>query len=56
MNELGAEKLMFEAADPEVFAWYTLDYVVASVHSHFDLDEKRMTDRLLVAIRSGVVQ
>jgi phosphosulfolactate synthase (CoM biosynthesis protein A) len=26
MNELGAEKLMFEAADPEVFAWYVKNY------------------------------
>jgi DNA polymerase (family 10) len=32
-----------------------LDWVVASVHSNFNLDEKAMTDRLLVAIRSGVV-
>jgi phosphosulfolactate synthase (CoM biosynthesis protein A) len=26
MSELGAEKLMFEAADPEVFAWYVKNY------------------------------
>jgi phosphosulfolactate synthase (CoM biosynthesis protein A) len=26
INELGAEKLMFEAADPEVFAWYIKNY------------------------------
>jgi len=26
INELGAEKLMFEAADPEVFAWYVKNY------------------------------
>jgi phosphosulfolactate synthase (CoM biosynthesis protein A) len=26
MNELGSEKLMFEAADPEVFAWYVKNY------------------------------
>jgi phosphosulfolactate synthase (CoM biosynthesis protein A) len=26
MNELGTEKLMFEAADPEVFAWYVKNY------------------------------
>ncbi|MDZ7772173.1 MAG: phosphosulfolactate synthase [Balneolaceae bacterium] len=26
INELGLEKLMFEAADPEVFAWYVKNY------------------------------
>jgi phosphosulfolactate synthase (CoM biosynthesis protein A) len=26
INELGLEKLMFEAADPEVFAWYIKNY------------------------------
>jgi phosphosulfolactate synthase (CoM biosynthesis protein A) len=26
VNEIGAEKLMFEAADPEVFAWYVKNY------------------------------
>jgi phosphosulfolactate synthase (CoM biosynthesis protein A) len=26
IKELGAEKLMFEAADPEVFAWYVKNY------------------------------
>jgi phosphosulfolactate synthase (CoM biosynthesis protein A) len=26
INELGAEKLMFEAADPEVFGWYVKNY------------------------------
>jgi phosphosulfolactate synthase (CoM biosynthesis protein A) len=26
INELGAEKLMFEAADPEVFSWYVKNY------------------------------
>src|SRR5699024_7153068 len=26
INELGMEKLMFEAADPEVFAWYIKNY------------------------------
>jgi phosphosulfolactate synthase (CoM biosynthesis protein A) len=28
MNELGMEKLMFEAADPDVFAWYVKNYGV----------------------------
>jgi DNA polymerase (family 10) len=32
-----------------------LDWVIASIHSHFDLDEKAMTARLLAAIESGVV-
>src|SRR5699024_12521811 len=26
INEVGLEKLMFEAADPEVFAWYIKNY------------------------------
>ena len=26
INELGMEKLMFEAADPDVFAWYIKNY------------------------------
>jgi phosphosulfolactate synthase (CoM biosynthesis protein A) len=26
VSELGLEKAMFEAADPEVFAWYSRDY------------------------------
>lgn len=26
INALGLEKLMFEAADPEVFAWYIKNY------------------------------
>ncbi len=32
-----------------------LDWVVASVHSHFKLDEEEMTDRILAAVKSGVV-
>jgi len=32
-----------------------LDWVVASVHSYFRLDEDAMTDRLLAAVGSGVV-
>ncbi len=32
-----------------------LDWVTASVHSHFDLPEKAMTARVLSAIESGVV-
>ena len=39
--------------DDKVLA--SLDWVVASVHSHFKLDEKEMTDRLVAAINSGVV-
>jgi len=26
VNQLGLEKVMFEAADPEVFAWYIKNY------------------------------
>jgi phosphosulfolactate synthase (CoM biosynthesis protein A) len=26
VNELGLERVMFEAADPEVFAWYIKHY------------------------------
>ncbi len=32
-----------------------LDWVVASVHSYFDMDRDAMTGRLLAAVRSGVV-
>ncbi|MEN0066875.1 MAG: PHP domain-containing protein [Myxococcota bacterium] len=32
-----------------------LDWVVASVHSHLDMDGDSMTDRLIAAIESGVV-
>lgn len=32
-----------------------MDWVVASVHSHFGLDEKAMTERLVAAVSSGVV-
>jgi DNA polymerase (family 10) len=32
-----------------------LDWVVASVHSVFEMDEAKMTERLLAAVRSGVV-
>ncbi len=32
-----------------------LDWVNASVHSQFELSEKKMTERLLKAIRSGVI-
>jgi len=32
-----------------------LDWVVASVHSAFNLEKEKMTDRLLAAIRTGVV-
>ncbi len=32
-----------------------LDWVIASIHYHLDLDEKKMTDRLLAAVGSGVV-
>jgi DNA polymerase (family 10) len=33
----------------------SLDWVIASVHSLFDMPEAKMTDRLLAAIKSGVV-
>jgi DNA polymerase (family 10) len=32
-----------------------LDWVCASVHSYFDLDEKEMTKRLVKAVESGVI-
>jgi len=32
-----------------------LDWVCASIHSYFNLDEKKMTNRILTAVRSGVV-
>ncbi len=34
----------------------SLDWVVASVHSHFRLGKKEMTERLLTAVQSGVVK
>ncbi len=33
----------------------TLDWVVGSVHSHFNLDRDAMTNRLVTAVRSGVI-
>jgi DNA polymerase (family 10) len=41
--------------DLEQEALADLDYVVASIHSFFNLDEDDMTDRLCRAIESGVV-
>mgnify|MGYP006288155997 CR=1 FL=1 len=32
-----------------------LDWVVASVHSYFEQDEKKMTERIIRAVKSGVV-
>jgi DNA polymerase (family 10) len=32
-----------------------LDWVVASVHSYWDLSEQKMTERLVAAVESGVV-
>lgn len=32
-----------------------LDWVTASVHSYFKMDEKEMTDRIIRAIKSGVI-
>lgn len=32
-----------------------LDWVVASIHSHFKLNEDQMTDRIIAAVNSGVV-
>ncbi|MCE5326735.1 MAG: DNA polymerase/3'-5' exonuclease PolX [Planctomycetaceae bacterium] len=32
-----------------------MDWILAAVHSHFNLDEKAMTQRLLAAVNSGVV-
>jgi phosphosulfolactate synthase (CoM biosynthesis protein A) len=49
INELGAEKLMFEAADPEAFAWYL---------KHYGADVNLFVDHSqivrLEALRSGL--
>jgi DNA polymerase (family 10) len=41
--------------DLEAAALAELDWVVASLHSALDLEQKAMTDRVLAAIESGVV-
>ncbi len=49
INELGLEKLMFEAADPEVFAWYIKNY---GVEVNLFVDHSQIVQ--LECLRSGL--
>jgi phosphosulfolactate synthase (CoM biosynthesis protein A) len=49
INELGLEKLMFEAADPEVFAWYVKNY---GPEVNLFVDHSQIVQ--LECIRSGI--
>jgi len=49
INELGLEKLMFEAADPEVFRWYIKNY---GPEVNLFVDHSQVVE--LAAIRTGI--
>ena len=49
VGEVGSEKLMFEAADPEVCSWYIRDY---SPEVNLFIDHSRIVQ--LEALRSGL--
>ncbi len=49
IDELGLEKVMFEAADPEVFAWYIKNY---SVDVNLFVDHSQIVQ--LECLRSGI--
>jgi hypothetical protein len=49
IRELGTEKLMFEAADPEVFAWYVKNY---GPEVNLFVDHSQIVQ--LEALRSGI--
>ena len=49
INELGLEKLMFEAADPEVFAWYIKNY---GAEANLFVDHSQIVQ--LECLRSGL--
>ncbi|HYZ75728.1 MAG TPA: phosphosulfolactate synthase [Chthoniobacterales bacterium] len=49
INELGLENLMFEAADPEVFAWYVKNY---SAQVNLFVDHSQIVQ--LECLRSGI--
>lgn len=48
-NALGTEKVMFEAADPEVFAWYIKNY---GPEVHLFVDHHQIVQ--LECLRSGI--
>jgi phosphosulfolactate synthase (CoM biosynthesis protein A) len=49
INELGMEKLMFEAADPDVFAWYIKNY---GVDVNLFVDQSQIVQ--LECLRAGI--
>lgn len=49
INELGVEKLMFEAADPDVFAWYIKNY---GIDVNLFVDHSQIAQ--LECLRSGI--
>jgi phosphosulfolactate synthase (CoM biosynthesis protein A) len=49
INELGMEKLMFEAADPDVFAWYIKNY---GIDVNLFVDHSQIAQ--LECLRSGI--
>jgi len=49
IEELGLEKVMFEAADPEVFAWYIKNY---SAEVNLFVDHSQIVQ--LECLRSGI--
>ena len=49
IRELGAEKTMFEAADPDVFGWYIKNY---GPEVNFFVDHSQII--LLECLRSGI--
>ena len=49
INSLGMEKVMFEAADPEVFAWYIKNY---GVDINLFVDHSQIVQ--LESLRSGI--
>lgn len=49
INELGLEKTMFEAADPEVFNWYIKNY---GPEVNLFIDHSQIV--LLESLRSGI--
>jgi phosphosulfolactate synthase (CoM biosynthesis protein A) len=49
INELGVEKLMFEAADPDVFAWYVKNY---GIDVNLFVDHSQIAQ--LECLRSGI--
>ena len=49
LEELGVEKLMFQAADPDVFAWYIKNY---GAHVNLFVDHSQIVQ--LECLRAGI--